>query len=143
MNSFPAHPLRHERNGNFKPEGRCNMENIRQNNETVKRDPRICRARRHAAKHGMRMLRQKDGSYKLTRLIPPRYSTITVISGLSPEHILDFCWWFDKLAKEAQQGRLKSYNFEPYWQSSTTPAPAIEDTLALPFPLPAQSESVN
>ena len=122
-----------------------NMNTIDRTTRAVKLSSIISVARRHAAKHGMRMLKQKDGSYKLTRLINlrGRHQDLIVAEGLSPEHILDFCWWFDKLAKEAQQGRLKSYNFEPYWQSSTTPAPAIEDTLALPFPLPAQSESVN
>jgi len=48
----------------------------------------------------MRMLKQKDGSYKLTRLIPPRYTTATVLQGLSPERILELCLWLDALVWE-------------------------------------------
>ena len=40
----------------------------------TKRDPNIGRARRAAYKHGMKMLKRKDGTYKLVRLIPPKYN---------------------------------------------------------------------
>ena|SRR6266567_6190886 len=57
----------------------------------------IGRARRAAYKHGMKMLKRKDGTYRLTRLIPPKYTTAIVLEGLSPESILDLCFWLDRI----------------------------------------------
>ncbi len=69
-------------------------------------NPNIGRARRAAYKHGMKMLKRKDGTYRLTRLTPPKYTTVIVLEGLNPERVLNLCDGFDQIIYE-ETGRCR------------------------------------
>jgi hypothetical protein len=79
----------------------------------------ISRARRRAAKHGMRLLRQKDGTYRAMRLVHVRgcYHQIVVVEGLSPDDVLDLCITFDRVVTDIGSRRHFAMT-----QTSTGPA---------------------
>lgn len=65
-------------------------------------------ARRHAAKHGCRMLKQLSGHYRLTRLIPIQeswqgtlYRVTTVAHHLSPDGVIALCEEWERAADAA------------------------------------------
>ena len=117
-----------------------NMNTIDRATPAVKPSSIISRARRHAAKQGMRMIKQRDRGYKPTRLIHLRgkHQDSTVAEGLTPRSIIDLCECYEEITSRIHWMAVEDQSLSPDERYLRQPS-AVEE----PLVLPAQTGPVN